>query len=69
MTHIYDSSVALTQIFRMTWKYWDEKTNDWSYLEQGMNFDLDSDSLSHSTNEISFEIRKKNLSILTIQEY
>ena len=27
MTHIYDS-------FRMTWKYWDEKTNDWSYLEQ-----------------------------------
>ena len=43
----------------MTWKYWDEKTNDWSYLEQGMNFDLDSDSLSHSTNEISFEIRKK----------
>ena len=50
-------------------KYWDEKTNDWSYLEQGMNFDLDSDSLSHSTNEISFEIRKKNLSILIIQEF
>ena len=21
----------------MTWKYWDEKTNGWSYLEQGTN--------------------------------
>ena len=53
MTHIYDSSVALTQIFRMTWKYWDEKTNDWSYLEQGMNFDhLDSHSMPISTNQI-----------------
>ena len=32
----------------MTWKYWDEKTNGWSYLEQGTNSDWTSVSPNKS---------------------
>ena len=50
----------------MTWKYWDEKTNGWSYLEQGTT----SDWISLSANEISpMRIQKKNSSIRTILEF